>query len=47
MDEGDLMVAVKSFLAPGGRLLFDFVTELDSGQVGQVQNIYRPRYGSG
>jgi hypothetical protein len=40
MDEGDLIVALKSFLAPGGRLLFDFMTELDVGPIGQVQQIY-------
>jgi SAM-dependent methyltransferase len=40
MDEGDLIVALKSFLAPGGRLLFDFVTDLDVGPVGQIQPIF-------
>lgn len=40
MDESDLIAALKTSLKPGGRLLFDFVSEIDPGEIGSTYPIY-------
>jgi SAM-dependent methyltransferase len=41
MDEGDLIAALKSHLRPGGRLIFDFVSDLNPGPIGSAQEVFR------